>query len=477
MRIALLIVAIASVLLLASPYYYLAPLPAVGLIAIFALLRNPAIGFYVIVLLIPFGSYRKIGPVNVPWIMALMVFLVLALQFVREKRLPPVSRSNLWPFIGLFLMVSVLSTLFAEYPTTARSHLMLLVAGYGFVFMGMVFLSPTAFRVHIPNAVIWSVGISAAMALLGHYVGLSAFSEAHLSGDLIRTIGGASDPNNLSLMILFALPIVVHRVFYPQYPGERAIMCFVAPMLILTITTTFSRSGFLMTLLTLTLLLVHYRRRIRPKALGFLVLIALLGSGLALTMVPNAFWERQLSLVSWKDDSLGRRTSYIAVGVEAFTRRPLLGAGPGSFSMIYGQSEVSRKYAYKQSDRYRRAHNTYLDILVGTGLLGMALFLAINYRALRNFRAAEQAFLAKRDEELANLAASQRIGFFTLLAFLLTFSELYHKHMLLSLVLSQGALYIARHRSADKKPARVGYSGMRSANILSSDTDREKLRV
>lgn len=451
MRGLALIAVVVSAFLLFTPFYYLAPLPALALIAIFWIFKNPALGFYLIIFLIPFASFRKIGPVNIPWVVSLVVLAVFAINFIKEKRLPSVSHSNLWPFIGLYVIANILSTLFAEYPDIAQTNLILLAAGYIFVFMGMLCLAPDSFRTYIPNLLIWSVGISAGLAFLGHFFGWSIFSQVHLSGALIRSVGGSLDPNNLSIMILFTLPFAIHRAFYPGFSGERILMFLIIPIMLLTVTSTFSRSGFLVMVISLVLLMHHYRRYLRPRILGFFLLFGFCGFVLMVNSVPTSFWERQLSLLSWEDSSLNRRASYLTVGWDAITQHPLLGSGPGAFKGIYEKSEISRKFSRRHSDRGRQAHNTYLEILVGTGILGFLLFMMLNIRALQNFRVAERAFLATGDTELANLVASQRIGFFTLLVFLVTFSELYHKFMLLSLVLSQGAIYFAQTQVQTEK--------------------------
>ena len=446
-----LITVMTSAFLLFTPYYYLAPVPALALIAVFWIFRNPALGFYLIVLLIPFAAFRKIGPVNIPWVVSLVVIAVFAFKFVREKRLPSVSRSNLWPLIGLYIIASILSTLFADYPDTARTNLILLVAGYGFVVIGMFCLTPESFRTHIPNLVIWSVGLSTTLAFLGYYFGLSMFSVEHHGGSLVRSTGGATDPNTLSIMILFTIPFAIHRAFYPGSPGERILMLLIIPVMLLTVASTFSRSGFLIMIISFVLLMHQYRRYLRPRIMGFFLLFGFCGFVLAIFTVPANFWDRQLSLLSWEDGSLNRRYSYLIVGGDAIARNPLLGSGPGTFIDIYKNSEISRKHTNREADRARRAHNTYLEVLVGTGIFGFLLFMALNIRAVQNFRVAERMFLARGDIELANLAASQRIGYLNLMLFLLTISELNHKFMLLSLVLSQGAIYFALRQTENQK--------------------------
>jgi hypothetical protein len=60
-------------------------------------------------------------------------------------------------------------------------------------------------------------------------------------------------------------------------------------------------------------------------------------------------------------------------------------------------------------------------------------------------------FLARGDLGPGNLAASARIGYLTLFLFLIFFSELYDKFMLLSLVLSQGGIYFALRQTENQK--------------------------
>jgi len=220
--------------------------------------------------------------------------------------------------------------------------------------------------------------------------------------------------------------------------------------MLVTVGSTFSRSGFLIMIISSALLMHHYRGYLRPRILGFVLLLGLFGFVLTIFTVPANFLDRQLSLLTWESGSLNRRASYLIVGADAIAQNPLLGSGPGTFKYIYGDSETSREHSYRQSDRARRAHNTYLEVLVGTGIVGFVLFIALNIRAVQNFRVAERMFLARGDVELANLAASQRIGYLTLLLFLLTYSELNHKFMLLSLVLSQGAIYFALRQSENQ---------------------------
>ena len=148
---------------------------------------------------------------------------------------------------------------------------------------------------------------------------------------------------------------------------------------------------------------------------------------------------------------------------DAFLEDPILGSGPGTFENRYAQTEYALHFYQEGMDMAkalrREAHNTYLEIVVGAGLTGLILFLGLHLQALRNYRQAKVAFRARGDPEGEAMVVTYRLAYVALLIFLLTFSELYQKSVLVSLALSQTALWVARtdgeERAADV-PADAG---------------------
>ena len=73
----LLLVIFPTLILFLTPYYVAALLvsPLILIAIVLSSNRNDInVFFYMIIFLIPFGEYRKIGPLNIPWLLALAVF-------------------------------------------------------------------------------------------------------------------------------------------------------------------------------------------------------------------------------------------------------------------------------------------------------------------------------------------------------------------------------------------------------------------
>lgn len=164
---------------------------------------------------------------------------------------------------------------------------------------------------------------------------------------------------------------------------------------------------------------------------------------LSITLVPGQYWQRQMSLLAGNDFSLGRRTSYLYVARDAFLQKPLLGWGTGVFMHVYENSEQAKAFTRKGYTNRRKAHNTYLEFLIGSGIIGFALFMALIIVAWKNFRRAITNFRQAGDPVSAIQTATFRTAFISLLLFLVLFSDMYHKYLLLSLGVSCGALRLS----------------------------------
>ena len=453
--------------LLVSPYPALALLPGVLAAAGIVMARYPVIALYAIILLIPFGALRKIGGINLPWVLAMFLLALLAVQVTIGRTLPGRWSSALWPLMLAYLGVNVVSAGLSAYPNTATYELFLILSAYVFVLLVMCFLSEEGFARTLPRVIAWSLSAGSLLSIASYALGVQAFTETTHGGARVRFVGGAIDPNNQSIMILFAMPLIVHLALSAPTRRERLVMAGLGFLNVLSLMLTLSRSGFLMGILMALSLLFHYRRRLHPKRLGAVIALGVIAAMALAAALPSAFYQRQESLAEWDDRSLLRRTSYLGVAWDAFVQHPVIGSGPGTFVEIYGESEVTRLFTSKEARTKRRAHNTYLEILVGSGLLGFGLYMAVLGCALFDLRRAERMFCARGDRANAELVACYRIAFSVLLVFLLVLSEMYHKYMLLSLGLSQVAVHLAgraveaprRDRAAEMRAALPGLGG------------------
>ncbi|MFW6456673.1 MAG: O-antigen ligase family protein [Planctomycetota bacterium] len=439
-----LVMVVTTVLLLTTPHPILAVVPAGALLALLMLEQSPTIGYYLIVALIPFGAYRSAtgtgGYLRIHWVLGVVLVGLAFLHWIPRKGVRRDLYSTMWPLFGLFIILRILASLPSSYPTTAWTHVILLMAACVFVGVTMLFVSKRGFLYILPAVVVFSVTFSSFLSVVGYFFEIPYFAEKAVTGAFKRGTGAAPDPNNLALMIVFAVPFAVHYMLHGRGLIRRGLAGGLILINVLAIITTYSRGGALMFGVMLLGLLIEYRHRLRPVHLGLVICgLALMGVFTVAT-APTSYWDRLRSLTTAEDSAMQRRLSYVKVAARAFAERPILGHGPGAFRKIYAQTEYAERFQSRDETKERAAHNTYLDILVGSGILGLLVFLGILYVALRNFWVAKKRAGPQGGRKLSVLMGTYRLSFILVLLYLLIFSDPYHKYMLLSLGLSHVAV-------------------------------------
>lgn len=433
-----------SAALLMTPWYMMAPVPAVGLILLMVLFNYPAIAYYGIIFLIPFGTYRAIlGGLKIHWLFAAILLAILGVRVLVYRRFPEGLKSSIWPWMTAYLMISLVAAIGSVYPQTANKTSRLLIVALLFLGLTLVMVNRRGFIRTLPSVLIWSVSLGSLLAVLGFWVGIGFFAEKTEPGQFTRGVGGSLDPNNMALMIVFIIPVLVYKIIHAETPPRRLLNLGLLLLNLGAMVATYSRGGMVVLVMAAVLITIEFRKRFRPQYLGIATMILISTLLLAWLMIPASYWERQKSLAAGEDFALKRRTSYLIVGWEAFKEKPLLGHGPGTFPDIYGESIMGAAFERKNSTRKRYAHNTYVETLVGTGILGCIGFLAILFHALASFNRAKKMFQQQNNLPLAELVGSYRISFVTTAIYLLIFSELFHKYLLLSIGLSQVSVFLA----------------------------------
>lgn len=439
--------------ILTSKFYYLAFVPSLGVVAALLLARYPQLGVYALVFLIPFGAFRKFAvagiEVNISWLIAGPLFILVMARHLLNKTTISAKAIPLWPWLGLFFLVNVISTWLSPYPQSAMHDMKLWLASFFYIALLVMLLTPKDFKTVLPNVLIFSVCLSSLLGNLGFFFNLSLFSRTQTSGAFARNLGGAIDANNMSLMVIACLPLVVYRFIYAKSLWLKWLYLLVLANSVLAVGTTYSRGGFLIFMLAIVLMLVEFHRYLKVRHIGFALLGLSLGLTVFVTLMPSSFWERQSSLGDWQDSSLARRSSYLFVAADAFMARPVFGSGPDSFYHIFAQTHFARLSKEDGRRLGRYAHNTYIEILVGMGALGLLIFLIILAKAMLSFSRAKRHFVEAGLNEQACFIGSCRLFLLLVLIYLAIFSESHHKFMLLGLVMSQLAMQYWQQVSAE----------------------------
>ncbi|MFW6414377.1 MAG: O-antigen ligase family protein, partial [Verrucomicrobiota bacterium] len=408
----------------------------------------PQLLFYLTVFSIPYYQWRQISPalpiLKVDWLLVMALIAIIVPALIIQKSMPSVLKSNLWPWLGLFLLINFISSLFSPFAQHALTNLInpLLIA-YVFIALNMIMISRKGFAKYLPLVLSWAIGINAFLGILGYFFGFTLFGGERGRG---LTIGA----NNMALMSIFTVPILVHWLLHAKTRVRALVAGILLLVTVLGVVSSESRGGFLGLSIIIVLLLFELRHRFHPKYLGIVIAFAGGIMILLISFIPEDYIQRQTTIGNigdrGADRALRRREAYLRVAWDAFKDRPLIGSGTSAFSKIWVGSEETRRFEVEE----RPAHNTYAEVLVGTGGIGLVVFLLILWKAFANFRQAGRMFNQAGERSMASLTSAYQLSFIAVCIYFLFKSGIDHKLFLLSLPLSQIALSLAREDLSKK---------------------------
>lgn len=263
------------------------------------------------------------------------------------------------------------------------------------------------------RAALWAMAgagvVSALIVYADSWTGTRLVSTAEAAataqfGGVARSAGGSDEnPTTAAHMLLVSTALLLG--LFAAAPrmrlaaGAALVLCLGALGLMA------ARSAIIGLLPALALFLwVLRRERTFP-----LVLLALVALTVGALILSPALLDRVTALADWgRDPTLFRRTTYVAVGFDLLGQSPIWGIGPGNFPQYFVGEEY--RFLPGRSPVMRELHNTYLDVAVELGVVGLALFLALAGAAIAEVRRAlnveRAAALALMLALIALLAAS-----------------------------------------------------------------------
>ncbi|MGQ9524721.1 MAG: O-antigen ligase family protein [Armatimonadota bacterium] len=210
----------------------------------------------------------------------------------------------------------------------------------------------------------WGVVASAGLQGL---LALREYAAACLAGDPTwRAFGTLPNPNVLASFLLTALPVSVTLCVRMPRPlqvlaGGAVLVQFAGLML------TGSRGGWLAAGVGLLCWLVFSARHMNREAWRRLAVLGLLCAVvIPLASIPLRSRVVGAGAPSQGDSSKFRVLTWLGT-LDAIRERPLLGAGAGTFEVLYPP--------HARAGFTRMAHNSYLQIAAELGIVGLALWL------------------------------------------------------------------------------------------------------
>ena len=204
-----------------------------------------------------------------------------------------------------------------------------------------------------------SCAVAAVLGIVGYFLGQD------------RRVGGPiADPNDFAFFLLAAVPLAVglRRLGRRTWPWDLALL-----LLVMAVAGTLSRGAILGLLVMIVVALLAGMIRLRAVvALGVLI-------GTALSLTAALFPQLvQVSLQQKEyiaDQNVSQRFQLWEAAGRMTQENPLLGLGPGSFSLY--SRDYMRTVPIDPLHNLDVAHNTYLEFSSELGLLGLASFLAV----------------------------------------------------------------------------------------------------
>ena len=231
-------------------------------------------------------------------------------------------------------------------------------------------------------------------------------------GDLLTRYGGLwGDPNEFASILIILLPISAYIYIISQNIYVKIISVAGFVTFLLGITFTYSRGAYLtfMVLAVLTMFKIIGGKN-RVKILAVTVPLILVGALVINFTLADSILDRveTLSSIGSSDvqsvrGSLNiRRYLYFTEAPRIFFEHPIIGVGFRGF-------EESSKYGFV-------AHNTYLEVLTGTGLLGFIPFILVLFFSWRELKKIQSIKPTNKDQRyLTFYAHALEVGFLSYL--------------------------------------------------------------
>ncbi|MBF0566442.1 MAG: O-antigen ligase family protein [Nitrospirae bacterium] len=438
-----------TVFLLATPYYMYAVLPTLGFLLLLLLGNAPRIGYYMVIFMVPFDVYRELlgKALSFSKILGGVLLLIVTLHMLFGRISLDRLKSNIWPWFVFYFIAGVVSTFLSDFRLTSFDQIRQTVATFAFFFLTLALVDRDSFFKTLPRVLMASITLSAILSIVGYVFDIPVLSMDIRGENMTRATGGSYDPNFNAAVISFGLPLLFqfHYMFKVETFKKKLLFMLIILLNVVGITLTFSRAGGIVLLVVLIFSAAQNLYKLRPIHLGF-VMISFFSFIIAMALlVPSSYWTRQKSITDTADESLQRRYSYLVLAGDAIKKNPIFGYGPGTFHDLYAQTLNAVDLAGTiTEDYFRDAHNTYIEILVGRGVLGLIIYMGITVTSFLNFYKAKKNLVTSGRKEEATIVNSYMLAFLAMSIFILFLSMEHHKYIWISIALSQVALNFSR---------------------------------
>lgn len=292
---------------------------------------------------------------------AKVVALLALLSLIGETVMGHKQLEFAWPEGGLliaFLGAAALSCLTALWPGYATEN----VGDLAKMILTSFFLLNCATSERRLRGVMWVMVIGGLFPAIGT---LKNYRAGNLYEGRAAWVGIFANPNEVAYALVILIPLVVYLAT-PRGWFVRLLLAAMSLLYAAAVYVTFSRGGLIA--LVAVIAFVGWRKRNR-WILGLTVILLVAGS-----MFASRFWTRDENFSQLNGDAtVEQRLATTQAGFDMFVDHPLLGVG-------FGCSVVAWPL-YAPQGLYTRGalvtHNTFIQALSETGLLGFIPFVGL----------------------------------------------------------------------------------------------------
>ncbi|HUY13337.1 MAG TPA: O-antigen ligase family protein [Terriglobia bacterium] len=346
-----------------------AMLATVGVVAAVIALASPVAGVSIMFFLGSIGDLQHFqGGYSLAKVLILLLLVGLLAKLVVGRM--PIRRSGLMPQVVLFLLVFVVISV-RGLGSGVHTRDAITVLGYPAAFLLTLNLLRSERSIQCAlGALVTGATLTSIAAVLQRYAGFSLLTALRgqqpvLDGSgvpgLQRMAGLMHDPNAAAYPSILVIPVLIATAASARRRSVKIGLLVLAALSGLGLALTLSRSGYLAAICGVLCLVLYlpYKQKVR--------ILAVAGAALALILlfVPSHMLTARFEIIPTELGGVSDRSIYYLTAVKLVSESPLLGVGDAKF-----MSSMQHVVGVRQGP-----HSNILSIVVDSGLVGVASLL------------------------------------------------------------------------------------------------------
>lgn len=358
---------------------------------------------------------------------SLLQLLVVGLTFAAwlhrdTERFRDVAAQPITIAIAVYLLIAVVSTLFAADPERADARVIELIkASILYALATALMRNRERARLGVYALLASATFVSVLVTLQSlsgaygnEFGGLARVKNAQIYADVFqpRIAGPLGDPNFFAQTLLIPLPAAIVFAWMPGSIRRRGLCAACAGLISVALLLTYSRGAMLavavMGLLLLGVLHISWKR----------TAAALVIAAVAFLAIPDSFTRRIVTIEELlpaadapidPDSSFRERRLYMQTAWVMFGDNPLTGVGAANYTTRYEQYAAiagSAARQYEDASALHFPHNLALEVAAETGVFGVIAFTALVVVVLRALGRAWKRFQSAGDGEMELIAVA-----------------------------------------------------------------------